>query len=186
MTPDTMAVRYKPNIDKTIEALVLLAELQPGIDVVHAVKCLYFAEKWHLNAYGRPITGDRYRAWKNGPLPIFAYELICRRGDRLGAYELDAVTAALEVRGIHRNLWSRRPANRLLLSRTDVKCIERAVSEIGTLSIKELTHRAHEESAFQATPRDEVIDYADMIESNRADRDEVIAEIRESAPYVVL
>ena len=36
---------------------------------------MFLAEKYHLVRYGRPITGDRYDAMKDGPVPSFTYDL---------------------------------------------------------------------------------------------------------------
>ncbi|WP_409530306.1 Panacea domain-containing protein [Shinella sp.] len=42
----------------------------------HALKTLYYADRAHLQRYGRPITGDRYIAMENGPVPSYAYNAV--------------------------------------------------------------------------------------------------------------
>ena len=37
---------------------------------------LLFADKKHLERYGRFITGDTYSAMENGPVPSFAYDVV--------------------------------------------------------------------------------------------------------------
>ena len=40
------------------------------------VKLLYFADKLHLERYGRFITGDRYIAMEYGPVPSNVYDML--------------------------------------------------------------------------------------------------------------
>src|SRR6202042_2841503 len=42
----------------------------------HLSKILYFADKAHLAKWGRTLTGDRYIAMKNGPVPSRIYDFI--------------------------------------------------------------------------------------------------------------
>jgi uncharacterized phage-associated protein len=48
---------YQMNYEKAIEVVVWLANKNPGIDIYHVAKILYYAEKTHLNRHGRPIIG---------------------------------------------------------------------------------------------------------------------------------
>ena len=42
----------------------------------HLSKVLYFADKSHIAKYGRTLTGQRYIAMKNGPVPSQLYDFI--------------------------------------------------------------------------------------------------------------
>lgn len=55
---------------KAIQALNFYA-LQNGghINKMRALKLLFFAERYHLRKYGRPITNDEYFAMNYGPVP---------------------------------------------------------------------------------------------------------------------
>ena len=53
---------------------------------LHAVlKACYFADKSHLNEYGRPVFGAVYRAMKYGPVPLEIYEML--KGEPLWLWE---------------------------------------------------------------------------------------------------
>jgi len=39
------------------------------IEKLHALKLVFFADRYHLRKYGRPITNDQYWAMKLGPVP---------------------------------------------------------------------------------------------------------------------
>src|ERR1700730_748466 len=71
-------IKFRVNEDKVLQALVYIAKERPRIDVFHVCKVLYFADKTHLNRYGRPILGDTYFALAQGPVPTLAYDMIER------------------------------------------------------------------------------------------------------------
>ena len=71
-----MTIRFEMNEDKAIEVLTWLANEQPGIGAFHVSKVLYYADKEHLNRYGRPVLGDTYIRMEFGPVPSKTYDLI--------------------------------------------------------------------------------------------------------------
>jgi uncharacterized phage-associated protein len=55
---------------KAAQALNYFAIKHGGeIDKVHALKLVFFADRYHLRKYGRPITNDQYWAMRLGPVP---------------------------------------------------------------------------------------------------------------------
>lgn len=75
-----MAVEFQPDVEKVIAVVVYIAskkvpELTPG----KLFKLMFLADKHHLVQYGRPITGDRYNAMKDGPVPSLTYDLFKRQ-----------------------------------------------------------------------------------------------------------
>ncbi|CAD5970647.1 hypothetical protein PCC9214_03789 [Planktothrix tepida] len=80
-----MEYQFDFNIEKGIESILYILELlenkvQPTIHRVS--KFLYFADKEHLEKYGRFIFGDSYYAMKHGPVPSQIYDLLkLVRGD---------------------------------------------------------------------------------------------------------
>lgn len=62
---------------KVTQALNYFAEQNGGrINKMKALKLLYFADRFHIRKYGRPITNDEYFAMKNGPVPSGAKDLV--------------------------------------------------------------------------------------------------------------
>jgi uncharacterized phage-associated protein len=164
-----------------------MASKRPGIDVIHAIKCLFFAEKEHLNRYGRPITGDRYEAWANGPVPQLAYDLIRSRGDRLDPQSLESVRQALHFEGgRRRQMTAKRAPDLMVFSRTDTECMDRAIGRYADLPLEKLARLAHEDPAYRATKRDETIDYESMVDAEGPERAQILSDLRDTAPYVVL
>ena len=57
------------NYRKTTQALGYLAEKSGGnINIMKALKLIFFADRYHLRKYGRLITNDTYFAMDNGPV----------------------------------------------------------------------------------------------------------------------
>jgi uncharacterized phage-associated protein len=61
---------------KTTQALNFFARQAGGSqDKLKALKLIYFADRYHLRRYGRPITGDEYLAMPYGPVASGAKDL---------------------------------------------------------------------------------------------------------------
>src|SRR4051812_12877508 len=97
-----MAVREITfNPGKTLEAIVLIASRLHAANLesdLHSIsKLLYWADKWHLEHYGRTVSGDQYIAMKNGPVPSNVYDMLkFVRGDGKFDFPKD-VRKAFEV-----------------------------------------------------------------------------------------
>ena len=60
------------NPDKSVQAVLYVANRLERRDFHKIFKVLYFADREHLTKYGRPITGDTYMQWNMAPcLPLF-------------------------------------------------------------------------------------------------------------------
>jgi len=68
-----MSIQFNMNRQRAIEAVLWV--IQNGeSDMYRIWKILFSAEKYHLNKYGCPITGDQYLAMKYGTVPRWLYE----------------------------------------------------------------------------------------------------------------
>ena len=65
-----MPIKFKFDFKKTLQAINYLASKQPGkkIHKLKVIKLLYLADRYHLRAYGRSVSGDNYVAMKWGPV----------------------------------------------------------------------------------------------------------------------
>lgn len=74
---------------KATQALNFFARRAGGtIEKLMALKLVYFADRYHLRRYGRPIIGDEYLAMQYGPVPSNTKDL-AEMSDFLGAEERD-------------------------------------------------------------------------------------------------
>lgn len=68
-----MSFSYK----KATQALNYFAQQSGGrINKMKALKLLFFADRFHLRKYGRPITNDEYFAMNYGPVPSGGKDLV--------------------------------------------------------------------------------------------------------------
>ncbi|OHE80124.1 MAG: hypothetical protein A2107_04660 [Verrucomicrobia bacterium GWF2_62_7] len=72
---------------KATQALNFLARQAGGsINKMKALKLVYFADRYHLRRFGRPVTGDEYLAMNYGPVPSGTKDL-AEMSDFLGEEE---------------------------------------------------------------------------------------------------
>jgi hypothetical protein len=108
---------------KATQALNYFAIQNGGeIEKLHALKLVFFADRYHLRKYGRPVTNDQYWAMRLGPVPSGVKDL----------FELDS--ASPEERhyaekffgpGSHpHSIRSVAAVEERVLSRTDIEAFE--------------------------------------------------------------
>lgn len=176
-----MSISFKMNKNKAIEALVWLANKQLGITPFYVSKVLYFAEKQHLNRFGRPILGDKYIRMNFGPVPSKTYDLI--KGTSSKKKYSEKLREAVDVQeGVLRPL---RKPNMEMFSRTDIECLTNALKEYGCLEFGELSRISHRETAWKKAPENGEMDYEDMIDQSPKQK-KLIENLREHARQIVL
>jgi hypothetical protein len=127
----TRKMTYPFRFDRkaTIEALLYIAERLEEPTLQSVYQTLYFAEKKHLEEYGRLITGDEYIAIKSGPVPSHAYELakIVRDRESFGAVGSGGeLSEAFDV--VDRKRFISKRAPRLdTFSQSDIECLDYAL-----------------------------------------------------------
>jgi uncharacterized phage-associated protein len=134
------------DIDKSLEALVYISHKTNNL--INILKILYFADKYHLQQYGRLITGDKYIAMENGPVPSGAYDLIKYvRGDGIFTVSVPA-KEALKVEDKIK-VTPLRAANMDYLSESDVECLNHAIDEIANMGFNALKRKSHNEKPYK-------------------------------------
>jgi len=177
--------RYVVNTQKAVEVILWLATAKPGVDIYHVVKCAFFADKDHLNRYGRPVTGDHYEADVYGPKGKCVWGLLRREPEELLALDGNG-PPPFQVQD--NNGWivePERPANLRLLSKSDVECLQKALDEYGDLSFDELVELTHREPAYAAAEGGR-IRYEDLLDRGDPLWAEKAADLAESAQHTVL
>jgi hypothetical protein len=182
-TADSM-VRFNFNEAKTVEAMVFIADRwpkKPGITPFYLAKVLFFADRNHLRAYGRPVTGDAYIAMADGPVPSRVYDMVKDNLDFFG--DPEAIGDAIQIeRGNHRYpiIKARRKPNLDLLSETDIAALEASIHFCKDKPFGELSSLTHQEPAWFAAPANGAMDPELLVP------DDMREEVRESAAYTVL
>jgi len=100
-------------------------------------KILFAAEKYHLNTYGRPITGDTYIAMEFGTVPSWLYNAAkMKRGD-----------VGFHKDGNH--LRSERAPEMDYFSESDVEALTAGFKEYAGLSFELVKNKNHDEPAWR-------------------------------------
>jgi uncharacterized phage-associated protein len=164
-----MRACYNVNTRKALETILWFPQQRSPIDFSLILKVLFFADKKHLNEYGRPILGDTYDAYPHGPVARTVYRLF-----KL-ADPLEAQFLAEDARLKHDDypfvvtrrccVSALRPPNLAWLSDSDIDALEWAFKEYGDKSFAELERLTHQERAWCiARERGTIIEYEDMLE----------------------
>lgn len=178
-------IRFQFNERKGVEALTHVAGAWPNITAFFASKVLFFAEKYHINRYARPIVADTFIAMPNGPVPSTLYDFI--KGHFAQAGDPDAIQDALTfARQPYPSVAAKRQADSSVLSDTDVECLNEAIEFCRARSFSTLSHITHQERAWADAPANGAMSYEKMIDADNPHYEEVLEEAREFAVYGVL
>jgi uncharacterized phage-associated protein len=182
---DARMLRFQFDEKKGVEALTYLASKWPGITAFFAAKVLFFAEKFHLNRYGRPIVADTFIAMPNGPVPSMLCDFI--NGELDNAGDPEAITAALSIEGDrYLRVTARRSPDLDVLSPSDIECLDEAIEFCRARTFTALSNLTHLERAWVEAQANGPMDYAAMIDDDNPSRDAILEEAREFAVYGIL
>ncbi|MCA6222573.1 Panacea domain-containing protein [Photorhabdus antumapuensis] len=165
--------------EKAVEAILYVASVAPIPDIYHVGKILYFADRLHLEHYGRLITGDNYLAMKDGPVAENAYDIIkIARGDGRfipNGCDIDIIRSALSVDGSTGNhqVHALRNFNEDVFSDSDIDCINEAIEKYGNLSFKEIRDISHDSVWMAADQNGEIP--LEVIAASCKDGDKLVA-----------
>lgn len=141
-----MSYQFRP--EKTVASIGYLVQ-QTGADLYSVMKMLYLADKAHLGAFGRTITGDSYTAMEKGPLPERAYNL-CKyvRGSRATFSPMPDAHEFLQMDGHKFRLLAEPDLDEL--SGSDIEALDQAASMHRDGGWKVLFDASHDDAWRQA------------------------------------
>ena len=178
-----MTLRFQFNELKGTEALTYIATKWPNVTVFFAFKVLFFAEKQHLNAYGRPIIADTFIAMANGPVPSTLYDFI--KGNLGLSGDPDAFRGAIDT-SKHPHIGAKRAYDPLVLSKSDIECLDDAIAFCKPKGFSHLSQLTHQEKSWADAVANAAMDYELFIDENNPNRDAILTDAREFAAYGVL
>ena len=148
--------------EKALEAILYVASKAPVPDIYHVGKILYYADRAHLERYGRLITGDEYKAMKDGPVAENTYDII-KIAQGKGRYipngiDVEDIKSALRVyeKAHNYRVEPLRPVDDEVFSESDLKCIDEAIDMIGKLSFGQIREMSHDEVWSSANENGEI------------------------------
>lgn len=145
-----------------IEAILFIANKSQAPTFHHIVKLLYFADRLHLQRYGRLICGDDYVAMKHGPVPSGIYDML--KAIRYGQTNdhFPELKSAFQVNDY--TVIPLRSPDLEWLSDSDVECLTEALSVYDNLSFNQLTDLSHDD-AWQSADQDDFISLEALVSS---------------------
>lgn len=146
--------------------ITYLASKVSDLDILKAMKLLYFIDKHHLIRHGRPITGDTYYKLPYGPVPTLSYDLLKEAFDQSpipdtefpdrenlrNAIDIDRTTRYLIYK-------AKRDPNLNVFSETELASVEEIVSKFGQKSGLWLMNLSHRDCTFAKTLLNSQIDF---------------------------
>jgi uncharacterized phage-associated protein len=171
------SIRFQFDQEKLVQALAFFSlKGVKGLTKMKAAKLLYYADKIHLNRYGRPITGDCYACMDHGPVPSISLN---EMNDALETTpeireEEPALLRVLKIVPTYYPEFSLKdPAlfDGDVFSATDLEVLGEVIERYGRKSAWELRQESHRESAWvranqwRAPGSSTPMSFEDMLES---------------------
>ena len=181
--PDQPVIRYIPSVSKALEVILWLADRRKGIDIYHLVKATFFADKYHIARYGRPIIGDIYRAAWFGALPQVVYGLLRHEPIEILALGING-PLPFKVDERYRVYPDRGP-NVGRLSASDIEALAHGIAEVEGMSFDDLFEKTHRDPAYLNAVAG-LMDYRHFIPLDDPQRKEKIQYLEEVAGSAVL
>jgi hypothetical protein len=169
-------IRYKFASQKALAAIHWMIQQTPRLDLHTMLKAVYFADKTHLNKYGKPIFGARYRAMRFGPVPIEIYEMA--KCEPLWLAELHKEQFPWSLISFRLILTDNSAPDLAVLSDTDREELEAGLKLSGSMTFDARTAATHGPDWQKANLG--LMRYEDML-TEAADKEQRVAYLRESA-----
>lgn len=138
-----MCIHLEFNYKKAAQALNFFAEKEGGsINKMKALKLVYFADRYHLRKYGRPITNDEYFAMAYGPVASGVKD-IAEMSDFLGPKEKDYSSEFIEVFNRY-EIKSKKTYDADVFSDSDIEALSFAWNKFGDIlefDLADITHQ---------------------------------------------
>ena len=148
---------FRFNSAKSIEAILYIAQHVKQPTFHRISKIMYFADKQHLEKYGRFLCGDYYVAMKHGPVPSSTYDLL--KAARNGTANLTNKAFIVVEQFLVKPLQS---AQLDYFSESDLECLDDAIAQYGHLSFSQLTQLSHDQ-AWHTTDENDYISIEQIV-----------------------
>ena len=157
---------------KAIQALNFFAQSAGGqINKMKALKLVFFADRYHLRKYGRPITNDSYFAMKFGPVASACLNLLNEDNEFTAPSEIRYRDLFLE-RHSSQNFSSTEKVDPTVISATDLEALRytwETYQDKDQYQLADESHRFPEwrqhEAALNAGETRRLMSYSDFLQN---------------------
>lgn len=157
----SMNKAFRP--DKAVE--VILYIISRGCkNLYNILKVIYFADKMRLSMVASTMFKDSYVAFKAGPVPSGAYDLLKDvRDGRKPSYEVE-LPFAFDSEDAHMVDALRAPKMGCL-SKVDIECLDKAIEKYGLMDYWSLKRVSHEQPDYKTVQLNEWIPFDAILAS---------------------
>ncbi len=142
------------------------------LGITKLMKLCFFADKYHLETYGKPMLNHNYTKMPKGPVPMYVYSLI--KATHHEDYDLKS-----EVEEFNKNILvkdrqkdensrfeSYKPFDGKFFSKSQILILDKLVLEFKDMDKKEISDLSHKTSAWNSVNIHENISFSSMIDNN--------------------
>jgi|ERR1700732_2351936 len=181
-----MPLKFAFNDAKALEALAFIANVHPGFTPLYVSKVLFFAEKWHINRYGRPIIADTYIAMPRGPVPSTIKNFIDEKWDWVDRPEGYDEAITITTGSLRRLMRGLRKPNTSFLSDTDMECLKESIAYCANKTSDQLSDITHFEKSWRNAPTNSPMNYEDFVDDDNENKEAILQEMQDTAACGVL
>ncbi len=174
-------IQFNVNPQKIVEIILWFANKKPKIRFHALLKFLFFADIYHINKYGRPVSGDTYVAMQYGPVASLTYDILKKESLAIELFE-SADCLAFDI-DKDNSITAKREATVDKLSDSDVEALEYAFKKYAEENFRSLTDITHSHLAWtkarEQGGNNPTIEFEDMIDDVNIKED-----LKENSGYI--
>jgi uncharacterized phage-associated protein len=158
MMKSAMAVSFTFDQDKATAAVAFLASQRvPDLTKGKICKLIFLADKHHLVRFGRPVTGDRICAMKDGPVPSSILNMLNEVLANPSGSRYPLLQRSVSINRTYSNPHFEAGNFELgdFLSESDVESLNAVVHAYGQQTFSELRRITHDMPAYKKAWSDE-------------------------------
>lgn len=138
------------------------------------MKLCFYADKYHLEEYGKPIFNHSYTKLPRGPVPTWLYSIV--RTSISGNYDYDfqeEVNVFNEYIGIQEVSYNKytqviftkkQEFNNKFFSKTQIKILDKVIEKFRIITAAEISELSHTTNAWKNVEMNEQITYESMVD----------------------
>jgi uncharacterized phage-associated protein len=147
-----MAVEFTFDWERAVASVVFLAAQPiPDLSKGKVCKLIFLGDKHHLVRHGRPVTGDRICAMKDGPVPSNILDMLNRFLEHPEDPNVQMLRQHITIdrRYVHPHFQAERFGLGEFLSESDLDSLRATVAHFGDKTFSELRAITHEMGAYK-------------------------------------
>ncbi len=173
-----MKIEFKPNYKKILQSILFCIKQNSGtLNQYNLMKIIFAADKYHLNKYGRPVTGDRFIRMEHGTVPSIVRDITNLNKTMLA--KLDILEFPFKKEKHY--LFYTEEVKLEFFSKSDIEALKVGINEYSGLTFTEVRNKNHSEKCWVNKSNGETIPFEMMI-SNK----DILAALQEDGSDITI